>query len=174
MRVLEPGIASRQRSLEGRHVLLLMLAFFAAIFAVNGLLLYHALATHSGLVAVEPYRKGLAYNQRIAADEQQRGLGWSLAIDVSRDGRLMIKLVDTAAQPIAGAAVKAKLGRPASSRQDIDLELIETAPGQYSAQWDHAEPGAWQADVEVRAPQTDGAVAADPTYRARRRLWLKT
>ncbi len=55
-------------ALTGRHVLLIFLAFFGSIFAVNGWFLYSALSTHTGVVAVEPYRKGLAYNERIARD----------------------------------------------------------------------------------------------------------
>ena len=66
--------------LTGRHVLLAMLAFFGVIFAVNGAFLYFALGSHSGVVAVEPYRKGLAYNQAIAAAEAQERRGWRMEL----------------------------------------------------------------------------------------------
>src|SRR5688572_2876208 len=63
--------------LRGGHVLAAFLAFFGVIFAVNGVFLYMALSTHTGLVAQEPYRKGLHYNDRIAAAERQQALGWT-------------------------------------------------------------------------------------------------
>ena len=58
-------------------MLVAFIAFFGTIFLVNGTLIYEAISTHTGLVANEPYRKGLAYNERIAADERQARLGWT-------------------------------------------------------------------------------------------------
>jgi nitrogen fixation protein FixH len=70
-------VARRSRNVNGRDVLAILLSFFGVIFAVNGALIYAAVSTHTGLVANEPYRKGLAYNERILADERQAQLGWS-------------------------------------------------------------------------------------------------
>ena len=70
----------RQQGLRGRHVLVVFLGFFAAVFLVNGAMIYSAVSTHTGLVANEPYRKGLHYNERIAADERQARLGWTDAL----------------------------------------------------------------------------------------------
>ncbi len=67
---------------------MLLIAFFGVIFAVNGYFLYSALSTHTGVVAIEPYRKGLAYNERIAADERQKALGWQRQTSLARDGRV--------------------------------------------------------------------------------------
>jgi len=72
------------QGLRGRHVLFAFLGFFGVIFAVNGVFLYAALSTHTGVVANEPYRKGLNYNQRIAAFQAQEQLGW--AEDDARSG----------------------------------------------------------------------------------------
>ena len=63
---------SRADNLNGRHVLIGLLLFFGTIFAVNGYFMFVALSTYTGVVADEPYRKGLAYNARIAADERTR------------------------------------------------------------------------------------------------------
>ncbi len=159
----------RDRGLQGHHVLYAMLAFFGVIFAVNGLMLYHALATHSGLVAQEPYRKGLAYNERIAADERQAGLMWSVDVIVSRQGGIAVTLADVGGKPVGGRRVEATLGRAASSRQDLRLHLIEDVPGRYVAMAGAIGPGAWVVDAVVR----DAADAMTPLYRLRRRLWLK-
>ncbi len=66
----------RNRVLTGRHVALTFAGFFGVVFAVNIYFVTVALSTHTGVVANEPYRKGLKYNERIAASEQQESLGW--------------------------------------------------------------------------------------------------
>ena len=73
----------------------MVLAFFASIFTVNGVMIYSALSTYTGLVANEPYRKGLHYNERIAADARQIRLGWTDTLDVGRDGRVVLALADS-------------------------------------------------------------------------------
>ncbi len=155
--------------LHGRHVLYAILAFFGVIFFVNGLMLYHALATHSGIVAKEPYRKGLAYNERIAADERQAGLQWSADVALSSEGTIAVTLFDLSGKPIGGRRVEATLGRAVSSRHDLRIVLVEQAPGRYVAAAGAIAPGAWVVDAEVR--EADNASAS--LYRMRRRLWLK-
>lgn len=157
----------RTTGVQGRHVLIAMLAFFGLIFAVNGILLYQALATHSGLVAQEPYRKGLAYNERIAADERQAGLRWTAESSMSAEGRVTLALADADNNPITRRTVLASIGRPTSNRHDLNLRLLEQTPGHYSAEAGVKDAGAWLIDIEVRDE------AGAPVYRLRRRLWLK-
>ena len=161
--------ARRRPGLQGRHVLGIFLAFFAAVFLVNGAMIYSALSTHTGLVANEPYRKGLHYNERIAADERQARLGWTDMVEVGRDGRLRVVLADGGGRPVAGLKLEAVVGRPSTNRHDVRLALAETAPGRYEAQAAPLAEGAWLVALEARAERN----AADPVYRARRRLWLK-
>jgi nitrogen fixation protein FixH len=161
-------IAQRPRNVNGRNVLAVFLAFFGAIFAVNAALIYAALSTHTGLVANEPYRKGLAYNERILADERQAQLGWSERLELSRDGRLRLALAERDSRPVTGLRVLGVLGRAATSRNDVDLALVETAPGQYEAQGPALAAGSWLVALEARS-----AEGAQPIYRLRRRLWLK-
>lgn len=163
-----------EQGLAGRHVLWAMIVFFATIFAVNGVLLYKALSTHSGLVAQEPYRKGLQYNERVAADERQRALGWTEAVDLETTGALSVKLTNSLGGPVTDLALRGFVGRPSTTRHDIAVTLKETAPGVYSAAVGALETGAWMLSVEAR-PTVGGreAADADPIYRLKRRLWLK-
>jgi nitrogen fixation protein FixH len=144
------------------------LAFFLGIFVMNGVLIYWAVATNSGLVANEPYRKGLAYNERIAAGERQAKLGWTDQVEVTRDGTVVLALTDSAGQAVTGLKVEAVLGRPATNRADIRFALDETAPGRYRAQTAPLEPGSWLVALEARRH----AGATEPVYRKRKRLWL--
>ena len=159
--------------LDGRGVLLTLVAFFGVILAVNMALLYFALSTHSGLVAKEPYRKGLNYNARIAAHERQAALGWTTDLVVARDGAVSFALLDATGAPVAGLHLSAVLIRPTTSREDIRLAFNESGYGRYVAEAGALEPGVWQIDVEARLAAAGGEDASEPVYRERRRLWLK-
>jgi nitrogen fixation protein FixH len=160
--------APRQQGLRGRHVLWVLLGFFAAVFAVNGAMIYSAVSTYSGLVANEPYRKGLHYNERIAAAERQVQLGWTDALQVGRDGLVRMSLSDADGRPVQGMRVAGMLGRPSTNRHDVVLQLVEGEPGQYEARISALAEGNWLVSLDVRANE-----AADPIYRTRRRIWLK-
>lgn len=154
--------------LQGRHVLFMLLAFFGTIFAVNGYFLYSALSTHTGVVSVEPYRKGLAYNQRIAADERQTALGWKDDTGATMAGKVTVSLIDSTGKAIGGLVVKATLGRPSTIRHDHVIALKENTESRYVAEVGALEEGNWVVAVEAFSPGND-----EPVYRARRRLWLK-
>jgi nitrogen fixation protein FixH len=169
---MSPTVLPARRApqgVRGRHVLLAMLGFFAAVFAVNGVMIYSAVSTYSGLVANEPYRKGLAYNERIAADERQARLGWSDSVEIGRDGRVALTMSSGDGRRVTGLAIAAVLGRPSTNRHDIKLTLRETAPGRYEAQAAPLGDGSWLIAAEARVD----ARAEDPVYRTRRRVWLK-
>ena len=156
--------------LNGRHVLAVFLGFFAIIFAVNGVFLYSALSTHTGVVAQEPYRKGLEYNQRIAADERQSALGWKNTATVGRDGRLVVEIVDAQGNAVAGLRIAGTFGRPSTGQFDRQLVFAEPAPGRYEASAGALEAGGYLLYAEA---YDSPSAAAEPIYRTRQRLWLK-
>ena len=128
--------------------------FFGTVFAVNGAMIYAAVSTYSGVVANEPYRKGLHYNERIAADERQARLGWTeSARDRPRRSCARSTLSDADGRPVRG------LERRGRARPPVDQparhqarSLVETAPGHYEAQ---------------HAPLAEGELAAHRSKRAR-------
>jgi nitrogen fixation protein FixH len=160
--------AQRRQGLQGRHVASIFFAFFAAVFAMNGAMIYSAISTYSGIVSNEPYRKGLHYNERISAGERQARLGWTDTVAVSHDGHIVVTLADGNGSPVIGTSISARLGRPSSNRHDIQFDLVESAPGRYEAQAGRIDDGNWIIALEIRRD----ANSADPDYRARRRLWL--
>jgi nitrogen fixation protein FixH len=164
-----PTARRKPEGLQGRHVLAAFLVFFAAVFVANGAMIYQALSTHTGLVANEPYRKGLHYNERIAADERQTRLGWVEALDVSRDGRVGLSLTEADGRPVGGLEIKGVLGRPSTNRHDVPLALSERAPGRYEMRTAPFAEGNWIVVLEAFADTEQ----AEPVYRLRRRLWLK-
>lgn len=155
----------------GRHMLFGIIAFFGIVFAVNAYMITVALSTHTGVVANEPYRKGLKYNERIAAGVRQDALEWADDIAFADGGKtLVFTVVDKTKTPVTGLRVAAVLGRPATVREDEKLALAETAPGRYEAKTALTGEGNFDAFVEITDPakEADGII-----YRARKRLWLK-
>ena len=157
------------RRIDGRHVLALLLAFFGIIFAVNGYFLYRALSTHTGVVANEPYRKGLAYNQRIEWSERQASLGWRDEVTALLQGAITVVITDGDGNAVKGLSVTGSVGRPATSADDRSMALIEDASAAYTAVAGGLGQGAWLITIEARTAPGD----VEPVYRARRRLWLK-
>jgi len=155
--------------IKGWHVLAGLIAFFGVIFAVNGVFLYQALSTHTGVIALEPYRKGLAYNERIAAADQQKALDWADELMLSPAGAgLELKLRDSAGRPVSGLRITGLIGRPSTVEHDVALELAEPAPGNYQAGFAALEPGTWMVSLEASELTATGEHIV---WRARKRLW---
>lgn len=158
------------RKLTGRHVLFAFLAFFGVIIAVNVVMVYSALSTFNGIETPDAYRKGLAYNQTLAEEASQASLGWSGKLELSADRKLRLTLTDKAGQPVPGLAVSAKLGRPATDREDEALQLAEVSPGLYEAAAGKVAAGNWVVALEAGSPASgDQSVV----FRMKERLYLK-
>jgi len=165
---LRSAAPSHDAILNGRSVLTLLAAFFGVVFAVNGYFAVEAITTYSGTVASEPYRKGLTYNRRIAADERQRALHWQASLTAARDGQARFDLATSDGTPVPGLTVIATLGRPSSDDQDHTLTFTEPAPGHYVAVGPAIDPGTWVIALQAR----DVAGAPEPVFQMRKRLWL--
>jgi len=157
--------------LTGKHVLLTLIAFFAVVFAVNFFFMRVALETHTGVVSDDPYRRGLKYNDTIAAAEKQDELGWRNEIKLNAEGsRLTMNIVDKDGKGVSGLLIKAEIAHPVAVGDDVVVALKESGPGIYEAEIPRRQAGTYIASVE--ASETAAGNAA-PIYRAKERLWLK-
>jgi nitrogen fixation protein FixH len=160
------------RALSGRRVLLYLIGFFAVIFAVNGIMIYKAESTFGGLDTDDAYRKGIAYNERVAAAAAQAKLGWRDELGyVPATQLLRVTLTDASGQAVSGLDVTAQVQRPATTRFDQRLMLEQTGPGSYEVDAAGLDPGWWTVDLSAqrKAPNRQ-----DPTlYESRRRVWIK-
>ena len=160
-----------RRGLRGLHVLLLFIGFFVTVFAVNGVMIYEAVSTFGGLETSDAYRKGLAYNQRIAQGEVQEQRGWrdKLAY-VPETERLRLDMTDHAGTAVPDLVISGEIGRPATDRFDRHLEFTQTGPGSYEADVQALQPGWWTVDIEAKKSVSSGT---DERYEAKERLWIK-
>lgn len=160
-----------RRPITGRMVLIALLGFFGVTFLVNGIFTWFAVSTFNGVVTEGSYRKGLQYDEQLAAEAAQERLGWSAELQLAGDGRaLRFTVTDGDGRPVAGRLVRLQIGRPATDRFDRTLRLSETAPGIYMGDVTWPGAGNWLAYLEVLEGYGD---AAQVVYRMKKRLWLK-
>jgi nitrogen fixation protein FixH len=124
--------------LTGRKVLLIAVAAFGVILAANLAMLLAATGTFPGLVVKNSYVASQGWNARTDA---QRALGWKAVADYG-DGALRVAMTGRDGAPVRGLSVVAVVGRPASARDDVRLELTEGAQS-YAAPLVLA-PGMWR------------------------------
>lgn len=154
--------------LTGRHVLIFMLAFFGAVFAITGSFLWIAFKTFPGDNPAA-YRRGLYYNRTLAEAARQDRLGWQIAaayeIGLRGEGHLVVRLADSAGRALTGEQVVARLGRPATDRFDRSVAL-ESRGEAYAASI-QLDPGSWDVELRVNA-QGEGT-----PFNAKLRIWIE-
>jgi nitrogen fixation protein FixH len=134
----------------------LFVAFFAVVVAVNGTMIWLALASWTGLATNQPYDRGLTYNRNLDAAARQAALGWRpvLAARIGADGgEVELTLADAAAQPIGGAEIVVSFERPTSEGLDFAVTLQAVAPGVYRGRFAPPAAGAWNLHATMRRGQ---------------------
>ncbi|QNT70627.1 FixH family protein [Defluviicoccus vanus] len=146
------------------------------VIAVNAVMITLALETFPGLDTEDAYRKGLKYNQTIAAAEAQDARGWQMAVAVAphpgeqtsaaggRQADVVATFTDRDGYPLSGLTVEAYLLRPTNSGHDASAALDEQVGGHYAAMVTLPLPGQW--DVRVHARR------GDETFQATRRIMM--
>lgn len=96
--------------------------FFAFIVLVDGIMVWLAIQTHTGVVTDHAYEKGLAYNLLLEAEQKQELLGWQSDIQYEA-GILTVMLSDKHHRIIIPDVIKAQFTRPSQSKLDFDMRL---------------------------------------------------
>lgn len=138
-----------QGEFTGRHMLLIMIAFFGVIIGVNVLMATVASRSWTGLVVKNSYVASQNFNAELEAARQQAGLGWNSHLAI--DGRSVSVQLSDSDGPLAAMAVEVKLARPTNEASDRLLTLVEREPGRYEAPA-ALDAGAWHAELSVRSP----------------------
>ena len=137
------------------------------VIAVNIVMVIYAIGTFPGLETDDAYRKGLAYNQTMAAARAQEERGWHVDVRYApagtlaaagaaagavgaHEGELVVTVVDKAGQPLYGLDVTAALIRPTREGFDKSLTLAPGAAGEYRGEAVLPLPGQWDVRVSAR------------------------
>jgi nitrogen fixation protein FixH len=144
--------------LKGWHVLAGMLAFFAAIIAVNVGFAIVAVDSFPGEDVRRSYLQGLNYNDALAERRRQAALGWQAHAATENEAgqtRLVVMLRDREGRPLSGVAVSGELRWPADERLDRALTFAPDGEGRYVAAIEDLRPGYWR--LRARAAGADSA-----------------
>jgi len=155
---------TRESQFTGRHMLLIMLAFFGVIIAVNVTMAMFATRSWTGFVVKNSYVASQEFNEKAERGRAQAALGWTatLAIDGSA---VRYRLTDRAGAPVATSSVNAVFRRPTSDTEDRTFALEAGSEG-----W-HVTPatlhdGVWIVEIDAEA-------GLEQPYRDVRRIVLK-
>jgi len=163
------------KKLTGKHVLLMICAFFGVIFIVNAIMFYWAFGTFRGEDTERSYRQGLAYNQTIEKRAVQIASGWRADITINPDYTINLRITDHEGETVRGLAVKGLLKHPAETDLDVKLKFAQAADGSYLARLGKAQFGAgdgkqWRILTTAReATQKPGGTS----FNTNNEIWLK-
>ncbi len=141
--------------LKGWHVLVILVSFFAIVFAVDGLMMYRAYSTFPGEVVAKPYEEGLGFNADIHRRAAAKSLGWKASLMDSVSGgqlHLTVSVHDRTGAPVVGLKPVGQLTRTVTTQGAHTVQFVESAPGTYVAQLAPLS-GLW--DLSVKAPAGD-------------------
>lgn len=150
--------ARRSFEVRGIHVLLAMLAFFAAVIAVNVAFAVAAVRTFPGEDVHRSYLQGLHYNDVLAKHREQAALGWraTAALASVEDAlRVEIALVTRDGAPLDGLVLSGELERPTDSRLDVALHFTSAGAGRYIAPVNDLPPGRWRLRAQARGERDE-------------------
>lgn len=149
---------------SGRWIPWTFVGGFGVVIGANVALILFSLGSWTGLETTDAYRKGLAYNDVLAAAEAQAARGWEHAIDYA-DERLEVRLRDADGRGLEGLVVTATFIRPTNEGDDVTVLMAAEGAGRYGAPVALPYAGNW--DVRVRA---EGI--GEPWF-ASQRLWVR-
>ncbi len=119
---------------------------FGLVFVVNGILIWFAVSSFSGVSVEGPFDRGRTYNAVLAEAKRQADLGWR--VDVAIEGRrLVVSVVDRDGVPVDLLAAEGRLVRPVERIADVPVALAGAGGGRYVAALDLPKPGLW--DVKL-------------------------
>lgn len=131
----------------------LFVALFGVVLAANGIMLYIAMSSFTGLQTEGHYRKGLEYNRVLDAARAQDALGWtvSTSFEPAGDGggKLVARATDRDGAPLTGARATARLLRPTQSGYDVDVTLDPRGDGVYDTNIRLPLTGQWEVRIRI-------------------------
>lgn len=130
---------------KDKWIPLYFVAFFAVIALVDGIFVYMAVSTQTGVVTEHAYEKGLAFNETLAEARAQPALQQSATFE---DGLLRWRLADEGGAAITHADVSAHIKRPVQDGFDFDIKLEHKGDGLYEAAIQTPQKGLWQAGLK--------------------------
>ncbi len=139
----------------GRWIPWVFVGLFGIVLAANATMITVAISTFTGMETVSAYKKGLSYNERLAAADRQEQLGWqaSLATTAAKAGEVIMTfaLQDRLETPITSANIRAVIERPLQDGFEQTVTFNEIGKGRYQATADLPLEGQWAIGIIAEA-----------------------
>ncbi len=131
-------------------------AFFIFLTGVEIVLITLSVKSFTGLSEADPYRRGLAYNEAIAARQKDRDLGWRIAVEFEPAGDLrgVVKVAarDATGAELGGVRIKGTAEQGGKTPVPIAFGGLESGSAEGTLSVD--APGRWFLRIQIEG---DGA-----------------
>lgn len=137
----------------------IFVAFFAVIITVNGIMMYFAFDSWTGLETEGHYVKGLAYDDNVAGAKAQAALGWDVKLsvetlkseDTQRHVAYRATFLDHSHKPVQSLKAHAFFIRPTHEGADVDGPASLLEPGVVGGEFTLAAPGNWEVRIHAES-----------------------
>lgn len=132
----------------GRHMAMILIAFFGVVIIVNLVMARFAVTTFGGKVVENSYVASQHYNEWLERAEAQERLGWERVIGVDPDRHVRLAVRKDGAA-LTGLAVTATLNHPLGRAAPVPVRFVAAPDGSLRS----AAPlpaGRWRIDLSVR------------------------
>lgn len=112
----------------GRHMTMILVAFFGVVIAVNLVMARFAIGTFGGTVVDNSYVASQKFNGWLEQARQQEALGWESTVTLDGARHAVVRVMRAGA-PLAGVAAKGAAHHPLGREPSRPLAFAEIAPG---------------------------------------------
>ncbi len=150
----------QSKPLRGVHVFWMIFAFFALVIGADTLFIVRAVGTFPGEQVKNSYVLGLDYNREVESRARQEELGWSAEVGIQKGDKpaLIVRMANRSREPVTGLDVFASYFVLGAGREERQVALIETRPGEYRAPIDVAAPSRVEFDIRARHKGSETAI----------------
>lgn len=131
---------------NGRHMAIIIFAFFGVVVAVNFYMAHLASSTFSGVVVENSYVASQHFNRWLDEAHREDALGWHASAARDADGRIGVTLVKVP----AGAVVTGEAWHPLGRQPDHVLHFTAAHDGRFVSA-ERVAAGRWTIRLEVAA-----------------------
>lgn len=143
------NMSDSRREFTGKHLFLILIAFFGVIITVNVTMATLATKSWSGLVVKNSYVESQKFNDHFDAARARAALGWRAEM-LLVDGRFSYALSNGKGEAVRLMDVAVEFRRPVQESKDQKAALLPAAGGVYDAEVQLAD-GQWIVDVSAVA-----------------------
>lgn len=147
-------VESRRDGPRDRWIPWMIVAFMGVVVAANGVMVYFATTSFTGLQTEDHYIRGLEYNRVLEAERAEQALGWTVTVEYSstgvRRGLVVAHAQDGAGAPLDGAVVTARLVRPTQAGHDMVVALAGQGNGVYATEIELPLSGLWDIQTQIQ------------------------